>query len=343
MKRTLGIMALVGCMMISGTAGATTVFAEENETWSVAEEKDKVTYEDLVKELGELDPADIPEGTKVGVVLSEPTNEFWTTLGEGFEKGAEKYGVDVDIQYCSDAEDITGQLAIGETMINQDYDIYCFASLADDTMASDVDLAHSKGKLVVNAVSQVISNADCYFGYDQYVMGQTAGEYVVSKLEKGDKVAVVMGAVGTEVNTQRVAGFKDTCEEAGLEVVAELPAEWDVEAAMNLTTDALTTDPDIKAFFCANDNMALGVTEAVQNKGLDPQKDCIVIGVDGLSATYESMKEGGQTATVDSYGIESGERTLEMALRMLIGQKVNRCVIGPVVAIDYENMEEYGK
>lgn len=313
---------------------------EPDKVWSVATETDKVSYEDLVAKLGELKPEDIPEGLRIGVVLSEPTNEFWTNIGKGIEQAAKRYGVEVDVQYCSSADDITGQVAIGESVVAQDYDIYIMTSLADDTMSSVVDLAHNKGKLVVNAISQVISNADCYFGYDQYLMGQTAGEYVVDKLGGQGKVAVVMGAVGTEVNTQRTKGFEDACKAGGLEVVAELAAEWDVETAMNMAADALTTDPDIKAFFCVNDNMAISVAEAVNNKGL--QGECIVIGVDGISATYESMAAGGQTATVDSFGVESGERCLEMAIRLLMGQDVNRCVIGPVVVVDNDNRAEYG-
>lgn len=314
----------------------------ESGTWTVAAETDKITYEELVKELGEINPDDVPDGLKIGVVLSEPTNEFWVNIGKGIEQAAEKYGVEADIQFCSSADDITGQLSIAETMVKQDYDIYIMTSLADDTLASAVDMAHANGKKVVNCVSQVLSNADVYFGYDQYDMGVTAAEYVIENLgdEKG-KVAIVMGAVGTEVNTQRVNGFKETCEAAGLEVVAELPAEWDVEEAMNLASDALTTDPDIKAFFCVNDNMAISVAEAVNAKGL--QGKVITIGVDGISASYESMAEGGQTATVDSYGVESGERTLEMAVRLLMEQDVNRCVIGPLVVVDEENRAEYGK
>lgn len=312
------------------------------EGWSVATETDKVAYEELVSALGELKPEDVPDGLKIGVVLSEPTNEFWVNIGKGIEQAAEYYGVEADIQFCSSAEDITGQLSIAETMVKQDYDIYVMTSLADDTLSSAVDMAHENGKKVVNCVSQVLSNADVYFGYDQYEMGVTAANYVIDKLgSEGGKVAIVMGAVGTEVNTQRVNGFKETCEAAGLEVVAELPAEWDVEAAMNLASDALTTDPDIKAFFCVNDNMAISVAEAVNAKGLQGQ--VITIGIDGISATYESMAEGGQTATVDSYGIESGERTLEMAIRLLMGQDVNRCVIGPLVVIDEANRAEYGK
>lgn len=158
------VCLLAGC----GSKPETTEPEEKGETevWSVATEADKVSYEELVAALGELNPEDVPEGLKVGVVLSEPTNEFWTNIGKGIEKAAERYGVEVDVQYCSSAEDITGQVAIGEALVAQDYDIYIMSSLADDTMASVVDLAHSKGKLVVNAISQVLSNADCYFGYD---------------------------------------------------------------------------------------------------------------------------------------------------------------------------------
>lgn len=315
----------------------------EEEAWSVATETDKVSYEDYTAEVGELNPADIPEGVSIGVVLGEPTNEFWTTLGEGMEQGAEKYGVEIDVQYASDASDISGQLGIAEAMVNQDYDVYIMSPLADDTLSTAADMIHEKGKMVLNSVSQVLSNADVFVGADQYEMGKAAAEYCIESLQEGDKVAVVMGAVGTEVNTRRVEGFEETCEAAGLVVAAELPAEWDVEEAMNMPRDALTTDPDIKAFFCVNDNMAIGVAEAVKGEGLNPQGDVLVIGVDGITASYDSMREGGQTCSIDQNGLAAGEHCVELAIRMLMGEEVNRCVITSVTAVDYNNMEEYGK
>lgn len=322
---------------------AAPAMAEEAQAWSVATETDKVSYDEYIAENGELNLEDIPEGVSIGVVLGEPNNEFWTTLGEGMEQGAEKFGVEIDVQYASDASDISGQLGIAEAMVNQDYDIYILSPLADDTLVTAADKIHEQGKLVVNSVSQVLSNADVFVGADQYEMGAVAAQYCIDNLEEGDKVAIVMGAIGTEVNTRRVAGFKETCEATGLVVATELPAEWDVEEALNMTRDALTTDPDIKAFFCVNDNMALGVTEAVIGEGLSPQGDVLVIGVDGVSASYDSMRDGGQTCSIDQNGLAAGEHCVEFALRLLMGQEVNRCVITPVTAIDYNNMEEYGK
>lgn len=89
--------------------------------------------------------------------------------------------------------------------------------------------------------------------------------------------------------------------------------------------------------------MAIGVAEAVKGEGLNPQGDVLVIGVDGITASYDSMREGGQTCSIDQNGLAAGEHCVELAIRMLMGEEVNRCVITSVTAVDYNNMEEYGK
>ena len=61
--------------------------------------------------------------------------------------------------------------------------------------------------------------------------------------------------------------------------------KWDVEAAMNLASDAVTTDPDIEAFFCVNDNMAISVANR-EFKRTARGSDCHRCGRD--HATYES-------------------------------------------------------
>ena len=63
----------------------------------------------------------------------------------------------------------------------------------------------------------------------------------------------------------------------------------------------LQSNPNIKAIYCCNDTMALGVLQAVKNAG----KDVIVVGTDGAEEALQSVQAGELSATVaqDSAGI----------------------------------------
>jgi len=299
--------------------------------------EDTIEYKDLEAEFGPV--PEISGDITIGAVMNDLTNEYWSVLSEGIKAGAEKYGVNVDVQCVVDNNDEVGQLALAETMVNKGYDAFIFSPMTDELLAEPAAQARALGAPIVNTVANLQSNANVFVGNLHYNTGRCAGEYFVEKLGGKGKVALVMGAVGMQNNTGRCNGFKSALEGTDIEVVAELPAEWSSETAMELATDCLTANPDLDGFFCVNDNMALGVVEAVRAKGL--LGEVMVTGIDGISAAYDSISKGEMTATVESYTSLVGEISVELTLRLLGGQDINRVVSTPLIMGDIDNYQEF--
>ncbi len=72
------------------------------------------------------------------------------------------------------------------------------------------------------------------------------------------------------------------------------PADWDRTKAYDLATNYITAHPDLKAIYCCNDTMAMGVQEAVEASG----KDIKVCGTDGNADAIQSVADGNLCATV---------------------------------------------
>jgi ribose transport system substrate-binding protein len=66
-----------------------------------------------------------------------------------------------------------------------------------------------------------------------------------------------------------------------------------------------------------------------------------VIGTDGISDAYASIKAGELTATVDSFPVLTGEVAMEVALRLQAGQKLPRVVATPQALVTKDNMARY--
>src|ERR1044072_7376002 len=77
-------------------------------------EPDRMDWSDLEAKLGALPK--LPEGLKVGGVSKTLTNEYWRSLGEGYQKFADKVGVTVAYQAAQSEGDQLGQLTIAEGM-----------------------------------------------------------------------------------------------------------------------------------------------------------------------------------------------------------------------------------
>ena len=69
--------------------------------------------------------------------------------------------------------------------------------------------------------------------------------------------------------------------------------------ALTKATDIIAANPDVKAFFAANDDMGLGIVQAVENAG--KTGEISVVSVDGNEDALQSVEDGGLYATVAQY------------------------------------------
>ena len=182
-----------------------------------------------------------------------------------------------------------------------------------------------------------------FVGGLQIEIGIKAADYIAEKIGGAGKVAILEGVAGTFTSIQRVNGFKQELAEKypDIEIVASVPADYETEKGLNVATDILTANPDVSALYCCNDNMALGAVEALRARSLLGK--VIVLGVDGTGDAYKSIKAGELTATVDQFPATNGAAAVEVALRLLAGQKLPKVVSTPIEVVDADNAAEYGK
>ena len=77
-------------------------------------------------------------------------------------------------------------------------------------------------------------------------------------------IGVIGGISGDATSAARVQGF--TRARGPLHRAQDrLAGDWDRSKALNAAEDLMRANPDIKGFFAANDQMALGIAQAVKN------------------------------------------------------------------------------
>lgn len=313
-----------------------------SQEWDPSEVTDVVQYTDLEKEYGPL-PADFKtEGMVVGAVFPEASNEYWTTVAKGIESKCAEYGMTADIQFALTTEDQAGQLSAAETLAKKDLDAYVFSPMTADLLTNLTEELKAKGKPVLNAYFTPMENADVFVGAIDNEIAKMAAQKTIDELGGKGKVATVMGAVASKVNQVRCGTYKDYIEaNSDIEVVAELPAEWVPETAMQMTQDLLTVTPDVDLFWCANDNLALGVIEGIRSR--DSLGKIKVLSMDATEAALKAIKAGEMFGSYSSDPFKVGELSVEAAVRMLAGQKVARVVAGPAELVDSSNIDQFLK
>ena len=305
-------------------------------------EKDTIPYDKLTEKYGPIPTDKLPKNAKIGAILKNLANEFWLTLGDGMVAEGKKYNVSVGEQASRTETDVEGQLSIAENMIEKNYSALILSPLTNNNLNSAVKSAKSHNIPIVNANCEYIEDCDTFVGGIQLDIGRKAADYIAKKLNGQGKVGVLEGVAGTFTSIQRVSGFKNEIKKyPQIKIVASVPADYETEKGMNVASDIITKNPDISALFCCNDNMALGAVEALRSANLVGK--VIVTGADGTKDAYKSISKGELTATLDQFPDINGKAAVDVALRLMAGQKMPKVVSTPIEVVDKANMAMYKK
>jgi len=279
--------------------------------------------------------AEAAEGDyKYAVILKTQATDFWTKMWKGVEDKAAEMGVQVDIYSAQSEEDFEGQVAILEKCINDGYDGIAIAPLSASNMVSTVAKATAAGITIVNIdekldMAEMEKQGGAVVGFvttDNVAVGAKGAGYIAENVEKGSKVAIIEGKAGNASGEDRRDGAKKAFEDAGLEVVGSIPADWDRQKALDAATSFIQQNPDLKGIYCCNDTMALGALQAVINE--NKLGEIFVVGTDGDTEAVDSVNKGELSATVAQDPAGIGAKGLELLVEAV--QAGNKGEVGVV-------------
>jgi LacI family transcriptional regulator len=100
------------------------------------------------------------------------------------------------------------------------------------------------------------------------------------------RIGIITGPDGWVASIDRLAGYQSAMASAGLPIVSELiyRSDWQIEGGQAAAQHLLDLPDPPTAIFACNDNMAIGVMEAVRARGLQIPSDLSVVGVDDVEA-----------------------------------------------------------
>lgn len=252
------------------------------------------------------------------VVLKVLSSQFWQTMRDGIEAEAKKQNVKVDIYAANTEDDVEGQVTLLENAISKNYKAIGVAPISDVNLNNAIADATKKGikivdideKINMDALSQLGGACYAYVATDNKGVGKIGAEYLIKQIGGKGEVAIVEGKAGAISGESRRDGAKEAFEAANLKIVESQPADWDRTKAYDVATNYITAHPDLKAIYCCNDTMAMGVQEAVTASG----KDIKVCGTDGNNDAIQSVADGKLTATVAQDSAAIGAKGLDLMM-----------------------------
>ncbi|ARB73158.2 TPA: D-allose transporter substrate-binding protein [Pasteurella multocida] len=274
------------------------------------------------------------------VILKTLSNPFWVEMKSGVEKEAKTLNVSVDIFASPSEGDYQSQLQLFEDLMNKGYKGIAFAPLSPANLVMPAAKAYKKGIYLVNLDEKVDldnlrkagGNVEAFITTDNVAVGSKAAQFIVEQLGKnGGDVAIIEGKAGNASGEARKRGATEIFEKnTQIKLVASQPADWDRIKALDVATNVLSRNPNIKAFYAANDTMAMGVAQAVANAG--KQGKVLVVGTDGVPEARKMVSEGKLTATVAQDPAEIGAKGLRLLVEAQKLGKQNSVDNDPILA-----------
>ncbi len=169
--------------------------------------------------------------------------------------------------------------------------------------------------------------------------GKAAAEDMSKRLGGTGKVALIGGLPGHPASVGRLDGFRNGAGK--LEIVQEEAADWDREKALNAADAILRAHPDLKAFYAANDGMALGVQQAVNNAGLTGK--VLVYGTDAIDNALTSIQSSQMTGTAAQFPFLMGQLEVQACVAAHKGTKLDALTIAPQTLITAANVADAKK
>ncbi|VFS64713.1 D-allose-binding periplasmic protein precursor [Raoultella terrigena] len=167
-------------------------------------------------------------------------------------------------------------------------------------------------KIDMDNLKKAGGNVEGFVTTDNVAVGAKGADFIIGKLgAEGGEVAIIEGKAGNASGEARRSGAAETFKKASqIKLVSSQPADWDRIKALDVATNVLQRNPNLKAFYCANDTMAMGVAQAVANAG--KSKTVLVVGTDGIPEARKMVAAGQMTATIAQNPTNIGATGLKM-------------------------------
>lgn len=280
------------------------------------------------------------QGKEIVLGYSTPAlnNTFWIRVTSGIKEECDRRGVKVIVTDAQGNPD--KQLSDVEDLIQKRVSALLISPYESDPVVPAVQSANRANIPVV--IVDIGTSGGEYASLiisDNIKGGRLAGEYMVKALKGKGKVAHIQCQLGAVNAQKRGQGFEEALKGTGVKVVVKRPADSRRDLAMQVMEDILQRYPDLDGVFAQNDEMALGALQAIEAAGkLGKIK---VIGFDGNKDALEAIKEGKMLATIAQQPEEMGKMAVDIALKVLKGEEVEKNIYVPVRLVTKENVEEF--
>ena len=231
------------------------------------------------------------EGKRFVIGVSIPAADHgWTAGVKWWAEEASKNYPNID-WIIEDAKGPDEQITDLENLRNENVDALVILATESAPLTPIAKQLHDAGILIINVDRGFTEPAaDVFIEGDNAAFGRKSAEYMVDKLNGNGNIVILEGIPST-VNTARVNAAAEVFRQhSGITIVAQDSGMWNRETSEKVMQNILVANADIDAIWASDDDMALGVENALRAAGR--RDEVWILGGAGMKDIVKRVMDG---------------------------------------------------
>ncbi|WP_437581930.1 ABC transporter substrate-binding protein [Sorangium sp. So ce887] len=233
-------------------------------------------------------------------------SEWRTANTKSIEEAAKTAGFDLKLSDAQQKQE--NQIKAIRSFIAQKVDVIAFSPVVE-TGWEPVLREAKAAKIPVILTDRAVDVKDdslwvTFIGSDFVEEGRRAAKWLVEKTkDQKDPVNIVelQGTVGSAPAIDRKKGFEEIIKDRPeLKIIRSQTGDFTRAKGKEVMEAFLKAEgKNIHVLYAHNDDMAIGAIQAIEEAGLRPGKDILVISIDAVKGAFEAMMAGKLNVTVE--------------------------------------------
>src|SRR5262245_27867758 len=282
-------------------------------------------------------PTPAQQKITIGVSLAQDDNPFYIGMLRGIRARAQELGFDVATGSAN--EDKLKQINGVQDLVARGVKGILISPIDAVGVNAAYDAA-AAGKVPIVSVARgsTSPNQTIHVAMDEKQVGRDIAQWTADRIGGKGKAALLMGPSGAPTFRNLGDGYSEVmAKHPDIQIVFRADGPLTRERGVKQVEDALVANPDLAAIYAANDDVALGVMQAVN--AADRKGKTLVTGMNGVPPALRAVKEGNLAMTVELNPVEWGRLGVDVLATFLKGDKVQPQVFIKHVIIDPGNVD----
>jgi ribose transport system substrate-binding protein len=280
---------------------------------------------------------------EIAVIVKTSNSNYWQNVQKG-AAAAIGGSADYRLSFQGPATEaaIADQVNMVENAVTRKVAAIVLAPSDPDALVPAIKKAWEARIPVVIIDSRIADSGKKYYqsflSTDNEAAGEQSARALIEKIGTTGKIAVMSYVAGSGSEVARVGGFKRYIEKnSQLKIVGTYYSQSQMATALNQSIDVLTSNPDLKGMFGANEPTAVGMGRALVQSGKAGK--VVGVGFDGNEDLRDFVKKGTLAATTVQDSFSMGRLGVATAMTIIAGKKVAPFINTGVVIVTRNNVD----